>query len=76
MKRMVVFALVLNAKLPGELADPRRKSGISADLIEPRDTPDYGAAHETRPPIPVGLLSVPLCNWGRQEAAEYCSDPG
>jgi hypothetical protein len=40
MKRIVVFALVLNAKPPGEFADPRRKSGISADLIEPRDTPD------------------------------------
>jgi len=40
MKRMVVFALILNAALLGEFADLRRKSGISADLIEPRDPPD------------------------------------
>ena len=40
MKRIVVFALVLNAALLGELADVRRKSGISPDLIEPQDPLD------------------------------------
>ena len=40
MKRIVVFALVLNAALLGELVDVRRKSGISADLIAPQDPPD------------------------------------
>ena len=40
MKRIVVFALVLNAALLGVIADLRRKSGIPADLIAPQDPPD------------------------------------
>jgi len=37
MEPIVAFALGLNAALLGELADLGRKSGISADLIEPQD---------------------------------------
>jgi len=40
MKRIVVFALVLNAELLGVIADMRRESGISADLIALQDPPD------------------------------------
>ena len=37
MKRIVVFALVLNAALLEGIADLRPKSGIWGDLIAPRD---------------------------------------
>ena len=40
MKRIVVFALVLNAELLGVIADLRPRSGISADLIAPQDPLD------------------------------------